>query len=193
MKYFLITLAMFACVSTQAQAIVISFEPSSQTVEIGDTVNVDLRISELGNDILTGFDLDVSFDDSILGFNGVDFGTGLDVFGLGTINDVIDFGFGTVNVFELSFDLDSDLHAFQPDDFVLGTFNFSALNSGVSSLDASIWGLSGEFVFDDALGYDVPESLWAEVHTGSVAVPEPGVLMLLLSGLFGLCLSRRAR
>lgn len=69
--------------SIQAQAAIIGFNPSSQTVELGDNVSVDLTISGLGADVLTGFDLDVSFDDSVPGFAGFDFGTELDAFGLG--------------------------------------------------------------------------------------------------------------
>ena len=196
MKHHLIViaLAMLAGISTQAQAIDLSFDPSAQTVGgIGAPVSVDVRISGLGDDILTGFDLDVSFDDSILGFQSFSFGTGLDTFGFGTINDVVDFG-STVNVFELSFDDDADLHTFQPNDFVLGTFNFTALSLGTSSLDVSSGLLAGELVFDPALGFEVPKSLSADVQSGSVtAVPEPGTLVLLLSGLVTLGWSRRAR
>lgn len=93
-----------------ASAAVVSFSPSSQNVALGDSVSVDLRISGLENDILSAFDLDISFDDSILAFQSFTFGTGLDVFDFGAnFADIADFGNGVVNVLELSLDTDEDL------------------------------------------------------------------------------------
>jgi len=158
-------------------AAVVSFSPSSQNVALGDSVSVDLRISGLGDDILSAFDLDISFDASILDFQSFTFGTGLDTFGLGTLNDAADFGGGLVNVFELSFDLDADLEFFQPNDFVLGTFNFDTLSYGTSALDISVIGLAG------ALGLPLD----AELRSGSVSVvPVPAAIWLFGTGLIGL-------
>lgn len=190
MKRLLIALPILVSLSFQTQAAIIGFAPSDQSVGLGDNVSVDLYISGLGDDILTGFDIDVSFDDSILGFESFTYGTGLDTFGLGTLNDTIDWGFGAVNVFELSFDFDEDLQAFQPNDFVLGTFTFSTLSEGISFLDADVLGLSGEYVFDDILGFEVAKSLSADVVSGSVTVPEPAILSLLIIGLMGIGISR---
>ena len=167
-----------------ASAATLSFDPSNQSVGLSDSVLVDLRISGLGDDILTGFDLDISFDDSILGFQGFTFVTGL---GPGTINDVTDSGGGIVNVFELSFETDEDLMASQPNDFVLGTFNFNALSIGTSALDIIIIGLAGEFVFDDLLGMEVASELSADTQSGSVSViPVPAAIWLFGTALIGL-------
>ena len=173
--------------SFHAQAITLSFDPAAQNVGFGETVTVDLRISDLGDDILTGFDIDVSFDDSLLGFDSFSFGLGLDTFGFGTFNDVVDFG-GTVNVFEVSFDFDADLMDFQPNDFVLGTFTFTGgFVFGTSALDVTFSLLSGEF--------DVnfnPIELFPVLESGSITVPEPATLLLLVGGLLGIAVSRRA-
>ncbi len=194
MKYKILCLLLLVGASFHSQAAIISFDPSDQTVGLGDSVSVDIRISDLGDDILTGFDLDISFDDAILGFGSFTFGTGLDVFGLGTLNDVIDWGGGLVNIFELSFDFDEDLELFQPNDFVLGTFNFSTLSMGTSALDTFLFGgLTGGFVFDDALGFEVASVVQADLQSGSITVPEPGILLLFITGLLGMGIFRRIK
>jgi hypothetical protein len=183
----------------QANATVISFSPSDNEVGIGNSVSVDLVISELGADILTGFDLDVLYDDTLLAFDSFEFGTDcggfscLDVLGLGSLQEATDWGFGVVEVFELSFDLDADLMAFQPDAFVLGTFTFTGLDFGTSALDIFIWELAGEYVFDPDLGFDVPKALDATVEGGQIEVPEPGTWLLLMSGLLGLRMMGRKK
>ncbi len=172
--------------SRPSQAIVLSFDPSDQSVVLSDNASVDLRISGLGDDILTGLDVDVSFDDSILGFLSFTYGTGLDVFGFGTINGTT-IGAGVVNVFELSFDFDEDLMLLQPNDFVLGTFVFSTLSIGTSPLDITFALLSGQFVFDPDLGFEVATELSADVQSGSITVvPEPGALALAALALLSL-------
>jgi len=183
----------------QANATVISFSPSETNVGIGNSVSVDLVISDLGDEILTGFDLSIFFDDTLLGFEGFEYGTDcggfscLDVLGFGSLQDTIDWGFGEVEVFELSFDFDADLMDFQPNDFVLGTFTFTGLEFGISALDIFVWELAGEFVFDDALGDFVASSLDATVESGQIEVPEPGTWLLLMSGLLGLRMMGRRK
>ena len=128
----------------------------------------------------------MSFDDSILDFQSFAFGTGLDVFGLGTLNGVIDSG-DTVNIFELSFDFDSDLMALQPDDFVLGTFTFDTLSYGTSALDIQVLALGGEFIFDPILGDFVASSLASDSESGSISVVSvPAAIWLFGTGLIGL-------
>lgn len=199
MKNKFLCLVLLLGLSVQAQAVVISFVPSDSNVGLGNNTSVDLVISGLGDDILTGFDLSVFFDDTLLGFESFAFGTDcggfscLDVLGFGSIQDVTEWGFGEVEVFEVSFDFDADLMLLQPDDFTLGTFTFTGLEFGVSALDIFVWGLAGEFVFDPDLGFEVPSSLDADVQSGSIEVLEPGTLVLFGSGLLGMAMYRRKR
>ncbi len=103
-------------------------------------------------------------------------------------------GAGVVNVFELSFDFDDDLMLFQPNDFVLGTFVFSTLSIGTSPLDITFALLSGQFVFDPDLGFEVATELSADVQSGSITVvPEPGALALAVLALLSLLAHGRRR
>ncbi len=197
MKKRILCLLVLLGLGMQAHATVITFVPSDQNTSVGNSVSVDIVISGLGSDILTAFDLSIFFDDTILSFESFEFGSDcfgfscLDVLGFDmNIEDVIDWGGGEVEIAEVSFDFDEDLEMFQPDDFVLGTFVFSGLEIGVSALDIFVWELGGGFVFDEGLGFEVASSLSADLVGGSIEVPEPGTLLLLMSGLLGLRMAR---
>lgn len=127
-----------ACVGVQAQTLTVT--PSAQTVDVGDAVSVDLRISGLGDGAAPSvgvFDIDFTFDPSLLSFSTVSYGTGLDVLGLGSLQATTP-GAGTVNLFELSFDTADDLNAFQSDSFTLATLTFNTLAFGASQLTLSL-------------------------------------------------------
>jgi len=84
------------------------------------------------------FDLDVSFNPTILSFGSVAFGDPvlgdqLDLLGLGSFTSTI-VGVDTVNLLELSFDPAAVLNALQPGDFTLATLTFNTLANGISSL-----------------------------------------------------------
>ncbi len=163
-------------------AATLSFDPSSQSVALGDPVSVDLRISGLGGDILSGFDLEISFDDSILSFQSFTVGpgpTGLDPFGLdfGALSYGFDLGFGTAAVGDLSLETDAVLQATQLDSFVLGTLNFDTLSYGTSALSVT----GGLLVGANA------SPLGMQVVDGSVSVvPVPAAIWLFGTGLVGL-------
>ena len=179
---------------SSASAVVVSFNPANQSVVEGNPVSVELVISDLGTEILTGFDLEISFDDSILSFTDFSVGpgaTGLDPFGLdsGALSYGFDLGFGTAAVGDFSFELDSTLQTLQPDSFVLGTLAFDTLSAGTSALTISYALLAGEA---DASGLFATE-LTAVLETGSIEVspivspiPVPAAIWLFGTGLIGL-------
>jgi hypothetical protein len=175
--------AFLLCPGSPAAARTLFVVPSDQTVSAGGTVSIDLAISGLGTGTppsLSVFDLDVTFDDSVLSFLSFTFGDPilgdqLDLSGLGSLT-VVTQGAGTVNLFELSFDLPADLDSLQADIFDLGTLTFLAVSNGVSNLGLSVNALG------DASGNSLPtDVLGGRVVVDATAVPEPAVLLLLLA------------
>lgn len=116
-------------------AIVVSFSPSSQHVNVGDVVTVDVNISGLGGEILSAYDVNVLFNSTVLGgfqsisMNSAEFGGLPDLYFSGS------FDTGNNGSIGGSLLLDDDLAAIQTDDtFTFLTFGFTALLDGVSSL-----------------------------------------------------------
>ena len=182
--------------AAQADAITIGLNPSAQNVDQGNSVDVEVAISDLGVDMapsISIFDLDLTFEPSLLSYSGAMFGDPvlgdqLDLFGFGSLTDVIDNGSGVVNLYELSFDLAADLDDFQADAFTMVTVTFDALAVGTSALTLTLKELG------DSLG----DPLTATLEDGSITVrasasaPEPVTVGLLAIGLIGLQLRRRS-
>ncbi len=160
-----------------AGAISIGFSPGSQTVDVGDPVFVDVVISDLAGEIVSAYDLDVTFDASILTATDVVFGSFLgDEFFFEVFNDFDLSGSGVVDFAQLSLLSDLDLALMQPDSFVLATIEFAAIGGGTSALDfvapLDIKGLGASIIDVD------PAS-------GSVtAVPEPSAALVFALGAF---------
>lgn len=185
----LVMLSVF--IPTTSQAITIGFDPVSQEVYVGSPADVELVISGLGNGTWPSvgiFDLDISFDPSILDFASATFGDPV----LGDQLDIWDLGGnpmdasitspGVLNIYEVSLDLPWDLDDFQADSFTLATLTFDTLAVGTSSLDISI----------NALGDAWGDPLSADVLSGSISpIPEPSTMLLVSCGLVGLVGFRR--
>ena len=177
-----------------ALAVTVSLEPVSQTIFTGDTATVNVNISGLSDsppdNLISGFDLNITYDTSVLTFDSLDFGpllgdpllleaaTGIDT----TVAGVVDF-------FELSFLADSALDALQPSSFTLATLTFigNSVGSSELELDSSNVKLIGAMA--EELSNPTLETANITVEPrDSQTTPEPSTLIstLLMLGLGGL-------
>lgn len=159
---------------SNAWAASVFFNPATQSVVSGNSVNVDV-VADLPNPVL-GWGLDVSFDTSILSLTNVAIsppwapGFGLDGDGLT----------GLAFPFPIS-----------GNDIVLATLTFDTLAIGTSSLNASITPLDFTEGFPlVSFGFDTVSFTAGsiEVTQGNPQnpIPEPSTMLLLGSGLAGL-------
>lgn len=189
-RVFQISAVLILCTGPRVSAATISVVPSSQSVPLGHQLTVTLQASGLGGNTapsLAAYDIDLTFDGTLLAFADVTWGAGLDVLALGSVQ-VLTLGVDSVNLFELSLDGASDIKTLQPDAFVLATLMFDTLAPGTSPFALSILALA------DADG----ATLTAEVAFGSgtvtpavSTVPEPSSLMLVVGGGGVLAVVRR--
>ena len=124
-----------------AQAITIQFVPADQTVNLGDLASVDILLSGLGEGVapsLGSFDLDVTFDPTILVPVSVTFGPflGDPLDPLETLTAYL-FAPGLVDLAEVSLLFDFELDALQPNGFPLATLFFDTVGVGTSLLTFS--------------------------------------------------------
>ena len=188
------------------QGVVLSIEPVSQTVLPGSTVNANLVVSGLGNHAapsLGTFDVNVSFNDGLLGLSNVSFGTLLGDVSLGEATTTVDTSVaGVVQLFELSLlEADSTTCVFcippflvdlQPSSFTLATLTFAALGAGSSPLSISVNALGD--AFGNSLSTDVQNGN-VTIQQNGVEVSEPSAIVLIaigLAGLFAASLKKRA-
>jgi len=169
---------------------IVSIAPPTQTAVGGDTVSVDIVVSGL-TDPIGAYYLSVLFNNSILaGASYTNDPSGK----LGPLGEDFSFGFsgGSLDLFyvaDASWE-PADLSGAQGASFVLASISFTALANGRSGITLDAVDLS------DAAGDTLLASSGrnGEVCVGGPCpgdVPEPGYMVLVLSGVASLVAHRR--
>jgi hypothetical protein len=169
-----IGLSSVAFCSTALADVSVFFDPFSQQVMTGQQVNVDMVVTGLGNfapPSVGSFDLTAAFDLTLLLPTTVTFGPFLGDPNLGQAITAFQFSASEVEFTEISLLTPQQLDALQPGQFTLATLSFTALRDGTATFSLV------DGVVDDPFGHKL------------FAVPEPGSLLMLWSGVltaFGL-------
>ena len=186
--------AALTCMAVTANPLV-TFSPSAQHVNVGDTVSIDVSISGLGAEILSGFDLRFKYSPSILGFSLADGSTSVaqlgGAYGLAPFVDFDTSTNGDLHMFASAFEDDSVIAANQLDSFLLFHFDFVGASAGVTLfglgpdlfLERNFVGLKDAAGNPLSLTVDIGSACVA-VGTGQCTVPEPTSYALVGLGLF---------
>jgi hypothetical protein len=201
MKSMLSAAAMAAatlCASAPAgAAIVVSFDPASSSIAIGDSISVAMRISGLGDEILSALDINLLFSNAIVGNDTVTHDVTAQWPDPG-FSTSVGFGAGDTDVYDDSNDVnDEAIAAVQANDFTVLTFTFTGLADGASFLKLGADpDFERNFVGRRAESLDVQiQSACIAVGTGScaVAVPEPASYGLAGIALLAAAVAGRSR
>ncbi|GAB58167.1 hypothetical protein [Rheinheimera nanhaiensis] len=118
------------------KAAVIYLSPAQQQVAVSDSVAVDVFVTGLAGEVVSGWDLNLLFDDSILQFSDVffDLANFADDPMLDVLYDSSAVG-GNINSFLVSFLSDADLLLKQTEPVRLMSISFLALTDGISLIN----------------------------------------------------------
>jgi hypothetical protein len=181
-----------------AHAIRIDLVPAVQSKLVGNAVGVNVVVSDLtaASQIVSAFDLDVTYNPAILNATGVSYGTALGGGGANSFQFGPSFGGGLIDFAESSFLSDADLASLQGNSVTLATLSFQAIGVGISSLQIVqdlFFVLTGRL---DATGFpgDLDPSVGGvRVIVSAPILPVPGSLSLIVLGLTVLMIVSRAR
>lgn len=199
MKHFLLAPVAAAAMLLSAPAsaaVVVSMSPAAQSVNVGDTISIDIRISGLGSEILSAFDIDVLFDAG-LASGGLATWVDTEFGGVDAAFDVDDSTPGVLRTVGYSLLDDDSLAATQTD----GAFTFLRM-SWTADADGALFlkfGASPEFQ-RNVVGRDF-QSLDASFNGACVAIgtgscnqiPEPAGYALAGLALLGCGAASRLR
>lgn len=194
--------AMLACAAA-AQAATLSFSPSSQHVDVGDTVTVDLDISGLGAEVLAAMDLNIFWNAGVMGSAARSFDASSaqaqlgQAFGAAPVSMVDVTTPGEWGLQMVALEDDATLAANQADSFRIARMTFSADADGVTTL----WlGTDPDFERSFVGLNAVPLTMGIgtaciAVGTGSCGgtAPEPGSGLLAVAALAAMAWPLRGR
>lgn len=196
--------AALALAGPAAEALTLSFAPSSQTHFAGQIASVDVVLSGLTaqGQIVSGFDFDVSFTGSpTVTFLGADYSDALGVVDVDTISFPATEVGGVVELVNFSFLPDADLDARQDDSVILATMRFRSLVPASTTLTFS-FNPATDITGRQVPGSSPPEAtlLDPDPGTGRITwiqrdgqIPVPATAWLVFAALTSLGLLRRAR
>ncbi|MDI9246011.1 PEP-CTERM sorting domain-containing protein [Marinobacter sp. CHS3-4] len=170
----------------------VSVDPETSFGSVGDTLFVDLLWDGDGSQYIGDWDIDLTYDPTVVSYSGSEFHFGVDSFGCFICGD--DSVPGLIDLYEVSFDFPADLIANQDSlgkTFKLATLKFTGIADGISPLL-----FSGLQTFGDENGDPfTPVLANGRICIGNVDcpvdVPEPTTLSIFLIGLAGLALRRK--
>ncbi|HCS63108.1 MAG TPA: hypothetical protein DIW64_02910 [Cellvibrio sp.] len=185
-KLFASLCALSLSLSVNANAISIDLIANETAVSVGDSIEVQVRISGLtdaNTPSLGVYDVNFNYDASLFNFSSVVWGDStlgnqLDLNGFGSLQDSSN-GAGWINLFELSLDEALDLDLLQAGEFTLFSvlLNAVAIGSGNFSLTSTVFGDA------DSNQLSIDTFNGTTVNVNGVSVPEPSSLLLLVGML----------
>ena len=180
---FLIAIAGLLSVLHTNATIIVSLEPSSQTINVGDSVSINLVVSGLGDHTspsLGGFGFfnsDLTYDPAILSPNSVAFGTFLDLGIAGSFRFFDLTTPGAIKLDETSLESAAALNAAQPASFTLATLGFTGIGAGLGTVHFTGGSLSDETGFQSL---EFVTSAGEVIVNGPTRVPDAGSTAALL-------------
>lgn len=182
--------------------VIVKFSPAAQHIDVGGTVQVEMRISGLDAEALSAFDLNFVYDASLLKFQQVStqgaeeaLAASSGVAPLIALDSVVD---GNIGIQGSAFIDDATLAAGQADAFTLFRFDLLGLDNGSTSFTLGTDpDFERNFVGLDFLTLSdvVIEAACVAVGTGNcdtgTALPEPGTAGLAMAALAAAATRRR--
>ncbi len=182
-----LAIALCAAGTQKAGASTVSLVPSTSTINVGDSVTVDVNVSGLGT-ALGGYDVTVDYP-SIFTLNNVSFGDPilgdqLALSGVSSLTSTVP-ATNAEQLIELSLNTVTTLNTLQAPAFTMAVLNFTANGAGSGNFTL------GGITLSDASGKVISSSISNATVSAVSAVPEPSTVIPLAGMLVLLAVMRK--